>query len=375
MYNGNIINIIILAAGLLQGILISIVLLSRKKVKKHAGYLLCFFIFIITIQILFKLINKNLLLESLDTFYYISYFLPYLYGPLTYLYIKKSLSGKSFLEPRDFWHFTPFCISVLIILTSHFELFNLFQYINNDFYNITDTFIQLVLLTAYIYFSKKELKKIYESKRENIMGFSIVYKWFSNFANLVWFNGTIVIIALTLFFYELYVPDIKYAFLTLPLFLYWISYKALTQPAIFINSSMKEDINEHTNGNGEKYKKTGLSQHESEAILLKINNYLKQNEPYLDLDISLEKFSASLKVPKHHVSQVINQKLSKSFNDLINEKRVQKAQILLKDASNDNYTIASIAFESGFNSISNFNDVFKKYTGTTPTKYRNYKIN
>ena len=35
-----------------------------------------------------------------------------------------------------------------------------------------------------------------------------------------------------------------------------------------------------------------------------------------------------------------------------------------------NYTILSVGFEAGFNSKTTFNTVFKKFTGLTPTDYR-----
>ncbi len=34
------------------------------------------------------------------------------------------------------------------------------------------------------------------------------------------------------------------------------------------------------------------------------------------------------------------------------------------------YKIASIAYDAGFNSLSTFNEVFKKLTGKTPSDYR-----
>ena len=37
---------------------------------------------------------------------------------------------------------------------------------------------------------------------------------------------------------------------------------------------------------------------------------------------------------------------------------------------NKNYTILSVGFEAGFNSKTTFNTVFKKFTGLTPTDFR-----
>ncbi|MBL7864526.1 MAG: AraC family transcriptional regulator [Cyclobacteriaceae bacterium] len=40
------------------------------------------------------------------------------------------------------------------------------------------------------------------------------------------------------------------------------------------------------------------------------------------------------------------------------------------DPGNKNYKIISVAFDAGFNSKTTFNTVFKKFTGLTPTDFR-----
>mgnify|MGYP003700866943 CR=1 FL=1 len=40
---------------------------------------------------------------------------------------------------------------------------------------------------------------------------------------------------------------------------------------------------------------------------------------------------------------------------------------------NHHYTISSVAFDSGFSSLSSFNSAFKRFVGTTPSSYRKTK--
>jgi len=42
----------------------------------------------------------------------------------------------------------------------------------------------------------------------------------------------------------------------------------------------------------------------------------------------------------------------------------------MKDPAYRNYTLLAIAFESGFNSKSSFNTIFKSATGMTPSMFR-----
>ena len=62
--------------------------------------------------------------------------------------------------------------------------------------------------------------------------------------------------------------------------------------------------------------------------------------------------------------------MNKNFYDLINGYRVDEAKRLLVNPENKNYTILSVGFEAGFNSKTTFNTVFKKFTGLTPTDFR-----
>ena len=90
-----------------------------------------------------------------------------------------------------------------------------------------------------------------------------------------------------------------------------------------------------------------------ESLSLRCNNCLKK-----------------IQIPSYQVSQAINEGLKKNFYELVNGYRVEEAKRLLADERNKNNTILSVGFEAGFNSKTTFNTVFKKFTGLTPTEYR-----
>jgi AraC-like DNA-binding protein len=62
--------------------------------------------------------------------------------------------------------------------------------------------------------------------------------------------------------------------------------------------------------------------------------------------------------------------MNKTFYDLVNGYRVEEAKRLLLNPNNRSFTILSVGFEAGFNSKTTFNTVFKKFTGLTPTDFR-----
>jgi len=48
---------------------------------------------------------------------------------------------------------------------------------------------------------------------------------------------------------------------------------------------------------------------------------------------------------------------------------MQDAKTLLVNTESEKFTISSIAFDSGFNSLSSFNSAFKKFEGINNTFY------
>ncbi|MFO7890824.1 MAG: two-component regulator propeller domain-containing protein [bacterium] len=119
-----------------------------------------------------------------------------------------------------------------------------------------------------------------------------------------------------------------------------------------------------------KYKSSSLSSEQKEEYLQKIKTALEQEEFYKEENVSLEKLANILSLPPHHISQVINERMEKNFNDLINYYRIEEAKRILKDLSRER-TILEIAFDVGFNSKTSFNRAFKKYTSMTPSQFRN----
>ncbi len=120
--------------------------------------------------------------------------------------------------------------------------------------------------------------------------------------------------------------------------------------------------------NDRKYKNLKLSTSEIEKIWIRLNKSLDGNDLYLDNQLNLSKLAKAVDEPAHVISMVINTKSGSSFNDFINCRRIEKAQAKIcveKDAK-----MIAIALDTGFSSLSAFNNSFKKYTGLNPSEYR-----
>ena len=77
---------------------------------------------------------------------------------------------------------------------------------------------------------------------------------------------------------------------------------------------------------------------------------------------------SALKIKRHHLTQIINEKYNKNFFMYVNEFRIREAQKMMADEKNMDKTILRIAFDTGFNSKATFNRMFKTITGMTPDR-------
>jgi AraC-like DNA-binding protein len=117
-----------------------------------------------------------------------------------------------------------------------------------------------------------------------------------------------------------------------------------------------------------KYEKSALSEDQKNQLVDKINSLMIDEEYFKSPNSSLSELSKRINSSSHYVSQVINEKIGKSYFELLAEYRINKACEILK---NDTLiTIEQVAFEVGYNSKSAFNKKFKELKGITPTSYR-----
>ena len=96
--------------------------------------------------------------------------------------------------------------------------------------------------------------------------------------------------------------------------------------------------------------------------------HLATARPYLEPELTLGQLAAQLGTNTSWLSRVINTGCGLNFNDFINGYRVREAEQRLRDPKFRHYTLLAVALESGFNSKSTFNRVFKKLRGVTPSE-------
>ncbi len=91
-------------------------------------------------------------------------------------------------------------------------------------------------------------------------------------------------------------------------------------------------------------------------------------QPWLEPELTLTELAQRLRTTPNVLSKVINSGCGQNFNDFVNTYRVHEARRKLADPRFAHYSLVGVALESGFNSKSTFNRVFKKLLGQAPSE-------
>ena len=296
-----------------------------------------------------------------------------LWGPILYLYTK-SLTHKNFkLKSLDLLHILPFFVHFIystfnfhlnsaetkrMLISSNSAFPPEFHLLSNIYLHVSIliyTIMAFWLIWNYQSSIKDAISSIEKVKLSwllfVLLGFSL--KWIFD----VWF-----FISFTLLgnYIEL---SLVFSRIILFLFLNIMIFKVLRQPQLF------SGIEDRVEG-----KKLSLSKSVTDQYVKKLTEYMDEYKPYLDPDITQYELAEKVNIPPRSLSEVINNSFGQNFYDFINSYRIMESQKILRNPSFHQRTVLEVLYEVGFNSKSVFNNAFKKYTGMTPSQFRQHNI-
>ena len=100
---------------------------------------------------------------------------------------------------------------------------------------------------------------------------------------------------------------------------------------------------------------------------------MNSSEIFVNSELTIMDLADGINKHPKLVSEAINTVGKQNFNSYINQYRIKKAEVLLKTDKNINLSIEGIGNEVGFKSKSAFYTAFKKFTGTTPTSFKDHR--
>ena len=301
--------------------------------------------------------------------------LPFLYGPFLYLYVLYSIKNKNHLQKTDYMHFAPALISYLYMVPFYFfysaeEKVLVDKGLVNDFsvFSIIMLFGFILSGIGYSVFSYRKLVHREKVVEENFSDMNRINMSWLRYAILgivsVFITAAFVSIFREVLGFQFpFNADILFYSIIVG-FVVFIGYSGIRQQDLFSNTTVNEEELVKTES---EYKKSSLkldvaTKKHDELLLL-----MKKEKPYLNPKLTLNDLAQSLAVSNNHLSQIINQYEEVNFHDFVNKYRVE--EFIQKAQNNKSFSLLGHAFDSGFNSKSTFNSVFKKFKSVTPSQY------
>jgi len=325
--------IILFAATISQGYFLSVALGLKERWKNKAVNVLSLLVLSFTLTLSYYLIFWLGYTPELPDLLGLSMRLTLLFGPLLWIYIQ-IVERKS---PGKVWlHFLAFIVGVSAIIITYGS-----PYFIDVSFGVT--VLQIVQLLVYSFVILGSVR----NKSLKILAYTFTgfVACFISYYLMAW-TGILQLIY-----------DYMVSF-GMSVFIYYLGYKGLQTSRILPE--------EHS----EKYSNSSLTNDALAYIVNKLDLVMSRDKLYLNGDLKLQNLADALDISVHSLSQAINSGKNQKFNDYLNELRVQEAQRLMTSHSHQDLKLIAIALDSGFNNKTSFLNAFKKYTGYSPSEYR-----
>jgi|GEM_PF-5186022 len=348
-------------------------LLSRDKVKGSDGFSIAVLV-LWSLRFLLFHFKTHLDLDRYSWVIVADQNLFFLDGVLLY-WLTKSING----EPLRFWkrflHLLPFFIATTASVSLYFsisstDLVELYDEINDELNAKTFrphfrewVFIVALVLVNFLFLTLA-IHKARDYNRAILQQYSDVgrirAKWLQP---VLLFCMLFLAIPLLLYFMNYLSPALDVGWMGRLLLLFFgitaIVFSAFAVRQSYAVLSTDKVI--------EKRQVSEKQQQKLKVEFQQIQEHMSRFKPYLESNLTLGKLAAQVGLSSNQLSQVINTQTQGNFHDFINHYRIEGVKKALEKS---NEQVIIVAYANGFNSKSTFNEVFKKFTGFTPTQYR-----
>ena len=343
MSTSQVLLILLSGLGVLHGLFLAAFLWVHSKGLSTSNKILSILLLILSFRI-----GKSVFMEFVDEFYLQLIFAGLatllLIGPIFLFYTRSVLEKSIRFNTALLLHFIPFLAGIAFSLWTNRE-------------NVKNTPISVFVILFCLYYGHYLVYLLYSYRqiqkyKASVEGVDVAVQWLQ----LLFYA-----LAALWMVYVLNLMEDNIPYIFGPLLYSFIAY-GVSLVAIKKGYINRLDVS--------KYKTTPLSETEINQIFEHVKELLAEEELYKNADLALSTFSKALKVSPQKISMAINSRSGSNFNGFVNQYRIKHAQALLEGSKSHELTIAAIAYEVGFNSLTSFNTAFKKQTQKTPSAYR-----
>lgn len=357
----------------LIGLIVGAIIFLTKKNLKHIR------VYLSLVLILFSLTLIDYVLYWTRYNIYFPHFLGivqlfyFLYGPLLFLYIEQLEGAKR--KYKYVYHFIPFLIFFLLSIP-------LFMLSSNSKSEIMKSGHVPILYLGYVLKAIPWISIIHLlfygfiilTKAKVFAEFKLIKRWvlflsFATFGIAISYLSYMVLAEFNLIKLEW---DYAISFV-MSLFILIITILGLIQPDIF-NDTLPADQGSHEKIPFKKYKNSPIDEKSGKKIAEKINQSMLQGNLWRDGELRLEQLAKIVDLPKHYLSQIINEQFKMNYFEFINHYRIEEAKTIF-EKNGKKLTAIEVGYQVGFNNKVSFNKAFKSFTGMTPLEYKKSIVN
>lgn len=288
------------------------------------------------------------------------------YGPLLYIYI--NLQKTLCISKKELIHFIPFAVAFFVCLPFYLYGPDFKNTIYIDGFPKSSTyplFLQSLSLLSIVHL---------------FLYSYLIYKRRTVFNEFVLIKNWVTILSIGLF-------GIAFSYLTyiilssigilklewdymisfaMALFIVLITIASYVKPQIF--NDIKPFFSKNDTAEVLKYKNSPINNSMSAELAIQLQKTMVANSLWRKNDLRLEDLAQKLELPKHYVSQVINEQFNMNFFEFVNKYRIEEAKILIEQDKTS--TLIEIAYEVGFNNKVSFGKAFKNNTNLSPMEFK-----
>jgi AraC-like DNA-binding protein len=361
-----------------QLLFVSFVLFLSKKGKPLSNKLLAIVFFMLA----FSVLNLYWVVFGVEVWFpplmFIDDTFMFAYGPLLFLFTQSVLFRDYKLERKNLIHLIPFFVTVcllagILVFVDNSTMVDLTKQMKGQripFYFWAGNILLLLYTMYYLLRSKKAVQKVLGKTLDRFSAFDPVTFRLSNFI----LNSFIILFLIATLHAVLpfmgFSGGLAITLILMVLFTFYfinsVLFKMLKLSAG--NSALTARDNVES---PKKYAGSNMTAIQLAENKMRVWDHMVTTKRYLDNELTIDELARDLGLPPKIVSQVINEGFSSNFFDFVNKFRVEEAKSLLINPPDDKMTIQEIMYHAGFNTKSSFNTAFKKFTGQTPTQFKN----
>lgn len=317
--------------------------------------------------------------------------LPLLFGPSFFLYAFCLTNPDRTLKEEDFFGYIPYLLHLIIMIPFFVEsgerkvqildYFTAYLSKGTDHYSYYFYFLQIFSVVFGVHYALKTLQMIKDYRSDLRNEFStteqIRLKWLMEVAYL--FTGVFIMYGIG---YALLTTDIYptadydlFFYLSVFVLIYILAYKTIQEGQLHhmvVSASGNKKLDglvKETEGNVSVFN-TESKTTKYDKQLKELSQLLETDKPFLKGDLTATELADYMNISRHQLSELLNEGLGKSFYDFINTYRIEEFKKRLEMPEYSHLTLLGLALDSGFNSKTSFNTIFKKFTGETPSQYK-----